>query len=193
MLGLRGLYFADSGAGESELAPHWSGINFQAISSRIVGNLGATLDLSPGSGLGAGYEAAPGAMWQDASDREFELEWTDEVPEYCHDPFTTGLMSLKAGMTDAVESMAQERTVQVSLRKLSVTETAHPTAAVCRSKLPPEKGLSVVVNQPTRLPIHYVKYAIIKRRLHSIPRYDVSSILPSPLSILPVAASRTQR
>ncbi|OJT12095.1 hypothetical protein TRAPUB_11358 [Trametes pubescens] len=91
MLTLRGLYFADCGAGESELTPHWSGISFHKISSLVVGNLGASLDPSPGSGFGAVHETAPGAMRQDASDRELESEWADEVPECCDDPFTTGV------------------------------------------------------------------------------------------------------
>ncbi|EIW54159.1 uncharacterized protein TRAVEDRAFT_51880 [Trametes versicolor FP-101664 SS1] len=112
MLSLRGLYFADGGAGESELTPHWSGINFHGISSRIVGNLGATLDLSPGSGLGAVHGVSPGAMWQDASDREFESGWADEVPEYCDDPFSAGLMNLRVGMPNVVERVAQERTAK---------------------------------------------------------------------------------
>ncbi|KAL1945434.1 hypothetical protein VTO73DRAFT_2285 [Trametes versicolor] len=112
MLSLRGLYFADGGAGESELTPHWSGINFHGISSRIVGNLGATLDLSPGLGLGAGHEVSPGAMWQDASDREFESGWADEVPEYCDDPFSAGLMNLRVGMPNVVERVAQDRTAK---------------------------------------------------------------------------------
>lgn len=116
MLSLRGLYFADGGAGESEFTPHFSGINFHGISSRIVGNLGATLDLSPGSGLGTAHEVSPGAMWQDASDREFESEWADEVPEYCDDPFSAGLMNVRVGMSDVVERVAQEITVRVTLR-----------------------------------------------------------------------------
>lgn len=182
MLSLRGLYFADGGAGESELTPHWSGINFHGISSRIVGNLGATLDLSPGSGLGAVHGVSPGAMWQDASDREFESGWADEVPEYWDDPFSAGLMNLRVGMPNVVERVAQERTTKVSLRKLSGPSTAYPTSAVRRSKVQPEKG-PVVANQATGLPIRYVECAIIKRRLHSIPRYRISSTPRSPLPI----------
>ncbi len=112
MLDLRGLYFADSGGDEEGEPPsHWSGINFRGVSSAVVGNLGATLDLPAGSGLYPEVEAAH-ATPQDSVFREIEAEWADEVPEYCDDPFTTGMKSVQR--SDVVQAASPSSTIQVS-------------------------------------------------------------------------------
>ncbi|OJT08372.1 hypothetical protein TRAPUB_711 [Trametes pubescens] len=106
MLGLRGLYFAEGGTAEGEPASRWSGINFRGISSTVVGNLGATLDLAPAH---SGH--SPRDSSQDAMDREIESEWADEVPQYCDDPFTTGMKEPDVGQ----EATQDSETIQVSL------------------------------------------------------------------------------
>ncbi|OJT08370.1 hypothetical protein TRAPUB_709 [Trametes pubescens] len=112
MLDLRGLYFADSGGDEEGEPPsHWSGINFRGVSSAVVGNLGATLDLPAGSDLYPEDEAAHMTP-HDSMLREIEAEWADEVPEYCDDPFTTGMKSVQR--SDVVQAAAPGSTIQVS-------------------------------------------------------------------------------
>lgn len=111
MLDLRGIYFADSGDEESELPSHWSGINFRGVSSIVVGNLGATLDTTPGSAPNPqDSSAAP----QDSTDGECESEWEDEVPKYCDDPFTTGMKD--SGSSNVAQGATQDsETAGVSL------------------------------------------------------------------------------
>lgn len=89
ILDLRGLYFADSG-GEEESEPpsHWSSIKFRGISSVVIGNLGATIDLAPGSALSPRNSPLTP---QDPMNSECDTEWEDEAPKYCDDPFTTGM------------------------------------------------------------------------------------------------------
>lgn len=88
MLDLRGIYFVDSGEEESEIPSHWSGINFRGVSSAVVGNLGATLDTTPGS---APSPQDTSAALQDSTDPKCDSDWEDESPKYCDDPFTTGM------------------------------------------------------------------------------------------------------
>lgn len=117
MLGLRGLYFADGDRVESDSTSYWSNINFHGISANIVGNLGATLDLPVGSGFYPEDEAAP-AMTQGPANCErggkCEAEWTDEVPQYCEDPFTTGMNSIQK--CDVVQTTLHGSAIQVSRR-----------------------------------------------------------------------------
>ncbi|KAL1937856.1 hypothetical protein VTO73DRAFT_12749 [Trametes versicolor] len=103
MLDLRGIYFADSGNEESELPSHWSGINFRGVSSIVVGNLGATLDTTPGSAPNPqDSSAAP----QDSTDGECESEWEDETPKYCNDPFATGMKD--SGSSNVAQGATQD-------------------------------------------------------------------------------------
>ncbi|KAL1937855.1 hypothetical protein VTO73DRAFT_12748 [Trametes versicolor] len=90
MIGLRGLYFADRGAAESEPTAHWSSINFHSVSASLVGNLGATLDLAT---VSDDRQWASLTTPQDAMDGHIDSgsDWEDEAPEYCNDPFTTGM------------------------------------------------------------------------------------------------------
>lgn len=117
ILDLRGLYFADSGNTEQSQPPsHWSGINFRGISSRVVGNLGATLDLSPGSEDRGPRDAALTTA-QHSADRQLESDWEDEVAEYCDDPFTTGMKDTGSSEVAAEARRDSEMELQVSLRK----------------------------------------------------------------------------
>ncbi|EIW54212.1 uncharacterized protein TRAVEDRAFT_51929 [Trametes versicolor FP-101664 SS1] len=90
MIGLRGLYFADRGAAESEPTAHWSSINFHSVSASVVGNLGATLDLAT---VSDDRQRNSLTTPQDAVNGHIDSgsDWEDEAPEYCNDPFTTGM------------------------------------------------------------------------------------------------------
>lgn len=84
MLDLRGLYFAESEAEQGQSTLHWTDVRFKGFSSALVGNLGATLDISTSAAMIPGDEDfAPVCHGPD--------EWEDEVPHYSNGPFKTGL------------------------------------------------------------------------------------------------------
>lgn len=91
----------------------------------------------------------------------------DQVPQYCQDPSTTDLMSLRGRLSDVVERLAQDKTVQVSLRNLSGLQTAHFTAATRRSRLQPAKGLSVVVKQAMTAHSLYMRWSTVTSTYHA--------------------------
>lgn len=111
MLDLRGLYFADGGEAESELPSHWSGINFRGVSSVVIGNLAATLDLAPGSALSP--PSSPPTP-QDPMDCECDSEWEDEAPRFCDNPFTAGMRDTES--SNVAQGATQDsETTEVSL------------------------------------------------------------------------------
>ncbi|KAI0827780.1 hypothetical protein BC628DRAFT_1338288 [Trametes gibbosa] len=89
MLHLRGLYFAGGGTGgEGRSTLRWSDVNFKGLSSTLVGNLGATLDISRDVRSHSPDDEDVSLEWLGSG---FDDEWADEVPHYSSDPFTTGM------------------------------------------------------------------------------------------------------
>ncbi|KAI0629624.1 hypothetical protein C8Q77DRAFT_1065096 [Trametes polyzona] len=89
MLSLRGLYFADTGGnGDNTSTVHLSDVRFAGISSTLLGNLGATLELPAEKDVRArnGAHREHGAA---------ETEIEDEVPEFYNDPFRAGLLDFE--------------------------------------------------------------------------------------------------
>ncbi|OJT12094.1 hypothetical protein TRAPUB_11357 [Trametes pubescens] len=126
MLDLRGIHFATRDGCDPDTTLHLSDVEFEGITSKIIGNLGSTTFSTqieipmPEHTEDEGMSPSGSA---DSLERRYAWEWRDEEIEYSDDPFKAGFQNpdkpppLVASVDEASETAEVEKVDEAEIQE----------------------------------------------------------------------------